>query len=229
MALTKCAECGHQISKSATQCPSCGAKVRRTGLFTKLLAGFFALVFASMFMRQCSSDGTPSVAQPAVSPAQTPEQRAEAERSRRAEQDRRLGLKWAYEDSTDQMTRATIKHAQVNSINEVTFDFPYRGAQRGTLTLRVHPKYGRDVILSIDKGQFLCGIEDCTVAVRFDDAKPLSFTAVRPADHSTTSLFIRNHDRFVAAAKKAKRAYIEAQFFQQGNRVFEFDVSDLKW
>lgn len=117
----------------------------------------------------------------------------------------------------------------MNSLNEVNFDFPYRGNQRGTLTLRIHPKYGKDVMLSIDKGQFLCGIDDCTVSVRFDEGKAQNFSAVGPSDHSTTTLFIRGYDRFVAATKKAKHVYIEAQFFQQGTRVFEFDVADLKW
>lgn len=30
MSLTKCAECGHQISSKATACPQCGAKPVRT-------------------------------------------------------------------------------------------------------------------------------------------------------------------------------------------------------
>lgn len=234
MALTKCDECGHQISKSADKCPNCGAKVRRTSWVTKIVAGFFGLVFLSMFMRQCSPDSpTSSAASGATgtqtAATQTPEQRAEAERLRREREVQALGLAWRYDESSEQMGRGTVKHAQVNSLNEVNFDFPYRGAQRGTLTLRSHPKYGKDVILSIEKGQFLCGIDDCTVAVRFDDGKTQNYPAVGPADHSTTSLFIRGHDRFVAGAKKAKRVAIEANFYQSGTRVFEFDVTGLQW
>lgn len=234
MALTKCRECGHQISKSAESCPSCGAKVKRTGLLTKIVAGFFGLVFLSMFMRQCSPEApttTPSAGTTKPQPlaSEAPEQKAEAERSRRQQAAQSLGLVWRYDESTEQMGRGTVKHAQVKSLNEVVFDFPYRGDQRGTLTLRAHPKFGKDVILSVEKGQFLCGIDECAVAVRFDDGKAQNYSAVGPADHSTTSLFIRGHDRFVTAAKKAKRVSIEAQFYQQGNRVFEFDIAGLKW
>lgn len=43
MALTNCKECKTEISTKATQCPKCGAKIKKTSLFTKIVAGFFAL------------------------------------------------------------------------------------------------------------------------------------------------------------------------------------------
>jgi hypothetical protein len=127
------------------------------------------------------------------------------------------------------MGRGKIKSALVNSLNQFEFDFPYKRPQRATLQLRRHPKYGRDVILQIERGQFLCGVSDCNVEVRFGAKKPTTFSAAEPADHDTTALFIRNHDSFVANARKADKVFIEAQFFREGNRVFEFDVSGLKW
>lgn len=56
MALIKCNECGHQISKSASQCPGCGAKIKRTSLFTKIVAIFIALVAFSAILGKCSSE-----------------------------------------------------------------------------------------------------------------------------------------------------------------------------
>jgi hypothetical protein len=41
MALVKCRECQNEISKSAKACPSCGAKPRRTSLFTWLVLILF--------------------------------------------------------------------------------------------------------------------------------------------------------------------------------------------
>ena len=102
-------------------------------------------------------------------------------------------------------------------------------ARSGLLELRIHPRYGKDVILSIEHGQFLCGIDPCNVIVRFDQGAPQTYTALRPADHSTTVLFIRNYDRFLANLRKSRQVYIEAQFYQEGPRVFEFDVAGLKW
>lgn len=242
MALTKWHECGQQISKTATQCPNCGAKIKRTSLFTKIIAGFSCLVFLSMFMCQCGTDSAPSApatqkaTEPARAAALTPEQQAEEQKRRAQEAEAKreqeasaLGLRWRYDESSEKMGRGTVKHATVRSLNEVQFYFPYRGEQRGTLHLRIHPKYGKDVMLSIEKGQFLCGIYNCQVAVRFDNGKVQNFTAVGPADHSTTMLFLRGYDRFLAGARKAKKVYIEAQFYQQGTQVFEFDISGLKW
>lgn len=246
MALMKCKECGHQISKTAPACPSCGAKVKRTSLFTKIVGGFFALMIVMMIIGQQSAETERSEraaqeaaqrqAEQARLAAMTPEQRAEAERKRKEQElarqeaeQRRLGLRWNYQESQDSMGRGTIKNAFVKSLNQVEFDFPYKGPQRGTLQLRVHPQHGRDVIVSIDRGQFLCGIDGCSVNVRFGNGKPVAYRVSEPSDHSTTHLFIRNYEQFVANTKKVGKVSIEAQFFQQGKRVFEFDVSGLKW
>jgi hypothetical protein len=166
----------------------------------------------------------------------TPEQKAEEQKRReeeaKAKQEQEaqaLGLRWRYDEFSEKMGRGTVKIAIVRSLNEVQFGFPYSGAQRGMLQLRIHPKYGKDVMLSVERGQFLCGIYDCQIAVRFDNGKAQNFTAVPPSDHSTTMLFIKGYDRFLASARKAKKVYIEAEFYQQGTRVFEFEISGLKW
>lgn len=156
-------------------------------------------------------------------------QRQEQNLARREAESRRLGLTWQYRESADKMGRGKIKNATVNSLNQVEFDSPYRGPQRATLQLRNHPKYGRDVILSIERGQFLCSYDECNVQVRFGTGKPVTFSVSEPADHSTTVLFINDYARFVLKAKKANKVSVEAQFFQEGTRVFEFDIAGLKW
>lgn len=116
--------------------------------------------------------------------------------------------------------------AFVQSTNTVEFGFPYSGAQHATLTLRTHPRYGKDVILSIERGQFLCrSYEDCTILVRFDDKKSQSYSAVGAADNSTETIFIRNYARFVSSMQKAETVRVAANIYQQGAPVFEFDVS----
>ncbi len=183
-----------------------------------------------------SQPATPKATEPDRSASLTPEQQAEEQRRNVREVEVRLeqeaaalGLRWQYHESPEKMGRGTVKLSTVRSLNEVEFDFPYRGRQRATLQLRIHPKYGKDVTLAVEKGQFLCGFRNCQVSVRFDNGKVQNFSAVEPADHSTTMLFIRGYDKFLAGARKAKKVYIEAQFYQQGMRVFEFDISGLKW
>lgn len=139
------------------------------------------------------------------------------------------GSRWTYDEREDKMGRGKSKTASVQSLNQTEFDFPYNKAQRASLSLRADPKYGKDVILSLERAHFLCGFDGCTVQVRFGQGKAQSFSASEPADHSTNVLFIRNHDRFVSALKKSESVAIEADFYQEGRRVFEFDVRELKW
>lgn len=55
-----------------------------------------------------------------------------------------------------------------------------------------------------------------------------------PSDGTTDMLFIKTptfrHLRgFVSDIKAVNRLRIEAEFFQEGRRVFEFDVAGLQW
>ena len=136
---------------------------------------------------------------------------------------------WKYLESDDQMGRGRIKQAQTVSTNTLSFNFPYQGAQHGMLYLRVHPRYGENVILAIEKGQFLTGIDGCNVIVRFDDDQPITFWATRPSDLSTTMVFLNNYQQFVKELMRAKKVKIEAPYYQEGNKVLEFNVDGLNW
>lgn len=140
-----------------------------------------------------------------------------------------VGSQWSYSESEDKMGRGKVKTASTHSINMIEFDFPYQGAQRATLQLRIHPEWGNNVILSIERGQFLCDYDECSVNVRFDQGTADKYDVGEPADHSTTTLFIKNYDKFISNLRKSNKVYIEARFYQEGNHVFEFDVSGLKW
>jgi hypothetical protein len=137
-------------------------------------------------------------------------------------------INWSYLEFDDKMG-GKVKLAYTQSLNQVDFGFPYAGSQNAELSLRIHPRYGKDVILKMQKGQFLCHINDCRVTVRFDNGKIKAYSANGPEDHSSETIFIDNYKGFVANLTKAKKLYIEATFFQEGARVFEFDVAGLKW
>jgi hypothetical protein len=136
---------------------------------------------------------------------------------------------WNYQEEADRMSGGLIKLALVQSSNTVEFGFPYGGAQHARLELRIHPRYGRDVIFAIEKGQFTCDVGGCRVSLRFDNNKAKIFQASEPSDHSTTSLFVHGYQSIVNELKKAKHLYIEALFYQQGLVVFQFDVAGLEW
>lgn len=136
---------------------------------------------------------------------------------------------WSYSESDDDMGRGKIKTAMCTSTNTLSFGMPYDGPQNGSLMLRRHPEYGKDVILRIERGQFLTGIDGCNVKVRFDERKVMTFWANPAADHSSETVFISGYSKFVENLKKAKRVRIQAPFYQEGNQVLDFNVEGLVW
>lgn len=162
------------------------------------------------------------------------EQKAQEEKARKTAEAEKayrqsMGLTWNYSVSEDSMSGKSTRHAYVSSINTVNFKFPYGGAQRATLTIRKHPRWGTSVYISLDKGQFICGYDDCYVRVRFANGKAQRMSASEPSDHSNNLLFISNASSFISQARKSDTVFIEANFYQEGSRVFEFDISDLEW
>jgi hypothetical protein len=90
MAMTKCKECGNEISTKATSCPKCGAKIKHTSWFTKLIAGFIGLVvILSIFSSISSSNKQERLAaeEQARIASLTPEQRAQEDARRKLQTD----------------------------------------------------------------------------------------------------------------------------------------------
>ncbi|WP_140683922.1 hypothetical protein [Pseudomonas mandelii] len=143
---------------------------------------------------------------------------------------RQTGLAWRYDTHKDEMTQKEVLTAQVDSINTLSFGFPYSGSQRATLELRKHPRWGSDVILQIERGQFLCSSYDgCSVSVRFGEGKPQRFSATEPSDNSTTYLFISDYSKFMTQLRKVDEVVIEASFYQSGNQALKFSTENLDW
>ena len=206
MALIKCKECGKEISSDADKCPHCGKKRSKSVQLTIAVAIGFLILLPFLFITPSGSSSKPTFTPP-VAPT------------------------WVYEEATDKMGGGTSKSASIGSINTFNLEFPYQGEQRATLTIRKHPRYGKDVILSIERGQFVCNTFDCRIDISFDGGKPILAGGNEPSDHSTTAVFIhgRSFDSLSRQIKKSKRMSIGMNFFQQGTRVFEFDVEGLKW
>ncbi|QOW20367.1 hypothetical protein INQ41_04915 [Lysobacter ciconiae] len=141
--------------------------------------------------------------------------------SAQVEEEKTYGA-WSYSNEEDGMSGKRIEYAAVASDNVLSLDFPYQGAQRGTLAIRRHPKWGNDVIVSIEKGQILCSSYECPVRIRFDDAQPVTYSGNEPADNSSETVFLP-----YSIAKKlqsAKRVKIEMNLYHNGVQVLEFNV-----
>lgn len=139
------------------------------------------------------------------------------------------GRVWSYDVYAGPMDPQPTKIAAIFSRNVIELGRPYEGPQRGRLTVREHPRHGRDIIFDIPRGQMPCRIRGCRVQVRFDEATPRSVRAVGPSDGGSTSLFLRGFAGLVRKMKRASLMRIEAEFYRQGNRVFEFNVEGFEW
>lgn len=98
---------------------------------------------------------------------------------------------WNYSESADEMGRGQIFRASIQSSNTISLDFPYQGEQHATMSIRHHPKHGKDVYITIEKGQLLESDYHGKVSVRFDDDKARTFGSSRPDDLSSETLFLR--------------------------------------
>lgn len=225
MTLKKCRECGNEVSSEAKICPSCGIKSpaqKHIGCLSSLMV----VVFAIFVIGYCSSP-SPTTKTPAPAPALTPSAPSAAVQSPPEPKEKKP--QWFYKNIEEKMGRGKVKTATIIADNPLRFVFPYEGDQWPNLVLRSHPKFGKDILINIDRGQFLCGYDDCHVYVRFGDGKPQRFSASGPSDHSSTTLFINDFPRFLKGIRKADKTYIEAEFYNNGQQVMEFDTSGLKW
>lgn len=147
-------------------------------------------------------------------------------------QETKRGRSWSTSISTDPMTGEKTRQATLRSENAVHFDFPYGGKQHGTLIVRDHPQYGKDVIFKIERGQILCDAWSganmrCPVKVRFGDGGAASWTAMPPADHGTETIFSGDYGEFVSKMQNVDTVRIQINVYQEGAPTFTFDVSQF--
>jgi hypothetical protein len=224
MALIKCKECRAEISSGVGTCPKCGARVkaRSIGLGTWIVVLFLGALILSTFSTLCGG------ADARLRTFNNEMTASFAKEKTLLSQPADNGSQWSYSQSEDSMSKGHIFMARVKSSNTVSFDFPYSGAQHGTLSLRTHPRYGEDLIFRIEKGQILCNsYESCDVLIRFDNDEPIEYATTGTEDGSTETIFISDYSGFVRRMLKAKKVRISVTIFQEGSPIFEFDVSDF--
>jgi len=135
---------------------------------------------------------------------------------------------WQFKSVSDPMGRGTRHEATVTSSNSVNFPFPYAGTQRALLVLRSGPgPDDLDVVLFLQRAQFLCLPDECQAAVRFDESDAADVRAVGSSSHAMNVIFLRDEAKFIEQARASRRVKIEAEFYQFGRFVFDFPVSGL--
>lgn len=138
---------------------------------------------------------------------------------------------WEFSFDEDEMTSTRNVYARISSDNTIDQDFPY-GATGANICIRYMKKYGYDVLVTIDEGQF-SGIDVSGtnyIMVRFDKGKAIKYWYSNSDDGSSDCVFIRKTNDFIKRCKEAKDIKIELPLFQNGRPVFKFHVDKpLVW
>jgi len=157
---------------------------------------------------------------------------------------------WVYSSYTYGINEEKVYSATVRSKNPLFLGFPYGGKNYGYLSIRSNG----DVLVFIDKGQFIFSYEDPEVTIKFDNRKPAIFGISKPNDYSSNVFFIHKNLSekneyltkehfspesyeqipkqkppltFIENISQTKILKIEFTLFQEGSHVLEFDVSSL--
>jgi hypothetical protein len=179
------------------------------------VAAVFAIIVGLVALGQCSK----SVVSTTASSSATPSATASAS----------PGANWVYTSTADAMSDKETKKACTTSTNEIVQAFPYHNTT-AHLCVRQSPKWGLDAFVELDdSGQILCGIESCSLPVRFDKKPTQKYPAVGAADNSTNIIFIRRSAGLVAELKKSSSTAVEVTLFENGVQPLTFNTAGLEW
>lgn len=225
--LTTCKDCGHQVSKNATQCPNCGAKIKRSSLILNIIVGIILFSIVWAMVKSCSSE-TPPQSTTTQNTAQPLTDNASVAQAPPTEKPT-TASNWRYDSDVDKMRGNTSYFADATSLNSANFQFPYQGESHLHIMLRNQGE-GNDVMFSIDKGQFHCKYDGCEISVKFDNEAVRTY-AVNEADAGKNDVVFlaSDKDAFIKKLKTSKKVIIEAPFFQEPRTQFDFDTAGLEW
>jgi hypothetical protein len=190
--------------------------------YKKILIGFLIaciilILNASLSNRKTgtpSDNHTNSTDDRGLSPSKTDNERYKSE----------IDGYWVHTREIDPISKKTIHTATITSTFPLEFGFPYQGKQHAQLSIRRHPRYGLDVILQLEKGQFLAGVTGTTVNARFDENLVTKFSAVGPEDHDSKTLFLNNEAKFLTLLGKSKVVVLSTTVYQEGEQTMMFEV-----
>ncbi|MFZ6755779.1 hypothetical protein ACO0K9_01050 [Undibacterium sp. Ji50W] len=136
-------------------------------------------------------------------------------------------LAWQYSSYKDKMSGKDVQVAEVNAEEEMQFAFPYAGKNRPSLTVRKSANGTYDVMIEIEKGQFVC-MPECTLPVKYDQGEIVKVKAVLPSDGSSTALFFKSSPAMLQSLKSSKKIMIQATFYQEGTHALTFNTANLR-
>ena len=142
------------------------------------------------------------------------------------------GTTWDISTEKDEMYNSTSVWATLTSNNTSRFTNSIGGDTYLKIVVRHTKKYGTDVYLKVETGQFFGSDYYGTdhVNVKFDGGAVRKYKFNESSDGSSNVIFIAKAQDFLSHLKKAKVIFIEAPFYDEGVQRFQFDVDfPLMW
>lgn len=214
------------------------APIRRGGT-TRVVAGLIVLA-ALVASGGCDSSALPKALDaqaklgdvpapagslPEVTVALKPTTRANAEQT---------GYAWYVTSVKDPVGGSYTAAVERRSLTRLWFDVPDDGEQRASLALVLRDGRPTNLILSIERGRFVCAGERrdnvCALRVSIDDSAARLVRFAAPRRRPATDLHLVGGDdarRLLAAIAKAKRLRIQPTFQDEGSPEIEFALTGL--
>ncbi len=144
------------------------------------------------------------------------------------------GRAWYVTTVKDPTTRSYTAAIERRSLDQLSFDTPYDGDQRASMTLVLHDGQPVDLVISIERGRFVCAGKDrdtaCALRVSIDDAAPRPVRFAVPRHFPPTELHLAGGPdarRLLAVLTRAKRLRIQPIFQQERSPEIEFALTGL--
>jgi hypothetical protein len=137
--------------------------------------------------------------------------------------------RWRYDRSVDDMRGTATLTACITASSRLTFQFPYQGGSSAELCLR---QTGRtfDAFISVSRGQFICHVSDCPIALKVDEGAVIEVGGNPPDSAAHDIVFLRRGSTVRQSLVRARRFIVEATFYREGARQIVFEgAQGLVW
>lgn len=137
--------------------------------------------------------------------------------------------RWRYDRSTDDMRGTETRTACITASDRLMFQFPYQGGSSAELCLR---QRGRafDAFISVSRGQFICHLRDCPIALKVDEGAVIELGGDPPDSAAHDIVFLRRGSTLRQKLLRARRFIVEATFYREGARQIVFEgAQGLVW
>ncbi|WP_320151072.1 hypothetical protein [uncultured Tolumonas sp.] len=132
---------------------------------------------------------------------------------------------WDYSNKEESMGRGYNEVASIQSENTFELQAPYMGSQHATLVLRRLYNTDNELVILIEKGQFICGVTGCSITARIDNNESFSIPVAIPHDGSTNMLIGSLNVTTKRSILAGKKLLIETTIYQNGEHIFEFNIN----